>query len=130
MINVRVYKQSSYPVSTPKIKRALKSFLKKKGIVSDTEVSVAIVGDAKMEDLGKKYLKESGKAAHNVLTFTASEASGNFEEPPDNTIRLGEIVLCFPMIKNEAKEQDKLIDERAIELAEHGAEHLLGIHHD
>jgi probable rRNA maturation factor len=130
MINVRVHKQSSYPVSTPKIKKALKNFLKKKGIVSDAEVSVAIVGEAKMKNLGEKYLKESGEVPHNVLTFTSSEASGNFEEPPDNTIRLGEIVLCFPIIKNEAKEQDKLIDERAIELVEHGAAHLLGIHHD
>ena len=74
MIKVNVAKQTNYPVSSPKIKKALRAFLKDKGIVSDAEVSVAVVDEKKMKDLGKRYLKESGGTAHNVLSFTASEA--------------------------------------------------------
>lgn len=130
MINVRVYKQSSYPISTPKIKNALKRFLKKKGIVSDAEVSIAVVGEEKMKKLGRKYLHEENAPAHNVLSFTSSEAEEKFEDSPDNVIRLGEIVLCFPIVKKEAQEEEKLIDEKAVELVRHGALHLLGIHHE
>lgn len=129
MINVRVYKQSNYPISSPKIKRALKDFLKKKGISSDAEVSIAIVGEEKMKELGKRYLKEGDKPPHNVLSFTADEVKEKFVEVPDNVIRLGEIVICYPRVREDTNIEGKLIDEKAIELIEHGALHLLGIHH-
>lgn len=130
MIRVNVYKQSNYPVSAPKIKQALKAFLKNKGITSDAEVSVAIIDEKKMKRLGKKYLKEDGKGVHNVLSFTEKETKKDFKQQSDGIIRLGEIVICFPKLLEETKKEDKLIDEKATELVEHGAMHLLGIHHE
>ncbi len=127
MVKVSVTKQSNYAVKTPGLKRKLAGFLKEKGIVSDAEVAVALVGEDKMLELGKKYLKD-GKL-HNVLSFTPDEVKGAFVLPPDKIIHLGEIVICYPLVVAEAKEQNVLIDERVYELAEHGALHLLGIHH-
>lgn len=129
MIKVNVKKQSNYPVDTPLLKRRLTRFLKEKGIVSDTEVSVALVGEEKMKDLAKKYLKEKPPTVHNVLSFPHIESKEKFVYPPDSKIRLGEIVLCFHKLKEEAKREGKLVDEKAGELVEHGALHLLGIHH-
>lgn len=126
MVKVSVVKQSNYPVGAAKIKRKLADFLGKKGIVSDAEVSVAIVGDKKMMDVGRKYLKD--KKLHNVLSFTPTEAKG-FVYPPDGLIHLGEIVVCYPEALKEAKEENVLIDEKVYELVEHGSLHLLGIHH-
>ena len=128
MIKVRVKKTSNYPISSPKIKRSLKAFLKGRGIVSDTEVSIAIVGKEKMIKLAKKYLNEKA-TVHNVLSFTENEVSEKFAYPPGGPIQLGEIVVCYSKAQEEANEENKMIDEKVIELVEHGALHLLGIHH-
>lgn len=126
MVKVFVTKQSNYPVKTPVIKKKLASFLESQGIVSDAEVSIAIVGEAKMMELGKKHLKD--KKLHNVLSFTPSEVKG-FVYPPDGLIHLGEVVVCYPVALSEAKMESVLIDDKVYELVEHGTLHLLGIHH-
>ena len=127
MIKVSVKKQSNYPISSTKMKNSLKNFLAGHGIVSDAEVSVALVGKNKMLEVGKKYLKD--KSLHNVLSFTADEVDSKFVFPPDGVIHLGEIIVCYPVAFEEAKKEGKLIEEKVIELIEHGALHLLGIHH-
>lgn len=127
MVNVSITKQSNYPVKTAPIKKKLADFFAKNGIVSDSEVSVAIVGEKKMLEIGEKYLKD--KNLHNVLSFTPTEAKG-FVFPPDGIIHLGEIVVCYPLAVSEAQAQNVLIDESIYELVEHGALHLLGIHHE
>jgi len=127
MIKVDVVKQSNYPVSSVKLKTRLREFLSSKGIVSDAEVSVAIVGEKKMFDIGRRYLKD--KTLHNVLSFTPDEAIEKFVYPNDKLIHLGEIIVCFPKALEEAKDEGKLIEEKVYELIEHGANHLLGFHH-
>lgn len=128
MIKVNVTKQSNFPIKSSLIKKRLREFLTKEGIVSDCVVSVAVVGESKMLELGKKHLKD--KILHNVLSFTESELKGSFVYPPDGKIYLGEIILCYPKIVEEVKEEGILIDERACELVEHAALHLLGKHHE
>lgn len=127
MVKVFVSKQSRYPVSAAVIKKRLSGFLTKNGIVSDAEVSVAIVGEKKMMEIGNKFLKD--KKLHNVLSFTPGETKGSFVMPPDGIIHLGEIVICYPLAVKESQDENVLIDQRVLELVEHGALHLLGIHH-
>jgi probable rRNA maturation factor len=126
MVKVSITKQSNYPVKATEIKKKLAAFFAKNGIVSDAEVSVAIVGEKKMLSIGKKFLKD-GKL-HNVLSFTPTEAKG-FVFPPDNIIHLGEIVVCYPIAIREAGIENILTSQKVYELVEHGAMHLLGIHH-
>lgn len=128
MITVNVSKQSNFPVKSSLIKKRLREFLTCEGIVSDCVVSVAIVGESKMVEIGKKYLKD--KILHNVLSFTESEIKGSFIYPPDGKIYLGDIIICYPKVLEETKEEGILIDEKACELVEHGALHLLGKHHE
>ena len=127
MVKVQIKKQSNYPVKTPIIKKKLADFLTKNGIVSDADVSVAIVGKDKMMEIGNRYLKD--KKLHNVLSFTPTEVK-NFVYPPDGVVHLGEIVVCYPEAVREAGEENVLIDTRVYELVEHGALHLLGVHHE
>ncbi len=128
MIKVSVTKQANYPVKAAEIKKKLAAFFVKNGIVSDAEVSVAIVGEKKMLEVGKKYLKDN--KLHNVLSFTPTEVRGKFVYPPGNIVHLGEIIVCYPLSVKEAGEENVLIETRVYELIEHGALHLLGIHHD
>ena len=123
-----IKKQGNYPVSSPKLKQKIKELLSEKGIVSDAEVSVFLSGKKKMQKLSKKYLSE-GKS-HNVLSFPITEGKGKFIYPPDGVLHLGEIVISYPQVVEEAKRQGKRIDDMVYELAEHGTLHLLGIHHD
>ena len=127
MIKVTITKQSNYPVKTPIIKKKLAKFFEDHGIVSDAEVSVAIVGEVKMMEVGKKFLKD-GKL-HNVLSFVPEEEKGGFVYPPGSPINLGEIIVCYPLAVKESVEENVLIDERVYELIEHGGLHLMGIHH-
>lgn len=127
MVKVSVSKQSNYPVSVPRIKSGLKQFFMNGGITSNAEVSVAIVGEQKMLEIGKKYLND--KSLHNVLSFTPDEVKGTFIYPPDGIIHLGEIIVCYPKALSEAKVENVLTNDKVYELVEHGAAHLLGIHH-
>lgn len=128
MIKVIVTKDVICPVSVVKIKKELIKLLESEGIRSDALVEVAIVGEAKMNSLGRKYLKD--KKLHNVLSFPWSEAKVTFATPPDGLIRLGEIVVCASVAKKEASDEGVLLEEKVIELVNHGALHLLGKHHD
>lgn len=128
-VRVFINKQSNFSVDTMKIKKALQKVFADEGIVSAADVSVSIIGERKMIALAKKYLKENG-VVHNVLSFPFSETKENFVEPPDNILHLGEIVLCYPKLVEEANKEGKLIDAKAVELAEHAALHLMGKHHE
>lgn len=128
MVKVLLTKQSNYPVRSSEIKRKLSAFFEKKGVVSDAEVSVALVGEKKMLALGKSYLKDN--KLHNVLSFLPEETQKHFVLPPDGKIYLGEIVVCYPKAVSEAKMENVLIGKRVYDLIEHGAMHLMGIHHE
>jgi len=129
MIKVLIKKQSNYPVSNLKIRKTLKTFFEKHGVVSDSVVYVSIVGEKTMRELARKYLGERN-TLHNVLSFTESETKGEFAYPDDKILRLGEIVLCYPKIFQEAKEEGVRIEKKALELLEHAGLHLMGIHHE
>lgn len=128
MIKVYVKKSSNYPVRAREIKKNLSTLLEQRGIVSEAEVSVALVGEKVMLDLANKYLKDN--MMHSVLSFPYSETKRKFVYPADEVIRLGEIVVCYPRAVEEAKKEGKLIEEKIRELIEHGALHLIGIHHE
>ncbi len=127
MIAVFVTKQSNYPINKSDIKRYLTTLLEQSGIVSNTKVSVAIVGEKKMLDISRKYLKDN--KVHSVLSFTYGEVVDKFTFPPDGSTHLGEIIVCYSKAKGEAKVEGKRVEEKIQELVEHGALHLVGIHH-
>ncbi len=129
MIKIYVKKQSNYPVDTTELKKSLRFFLEQEGIVSDSVVNIWIVGKEKMLELAKEYLNEEN-VLHNVLSFPASETTKEFVYPPDDQLYLGEIIICYPKVFQEAQLEEKRIDEKVQELVKHGALHLLGKHHD
>ncbi len=130
MIKVEVYKQSGFPVSAKKIRERITQTLESNGISSDFDVSVAVVGSAKMLELGKKYYGENDNSEeHPIFTFPDNEVKEPFTNPPDETTSLGEIVISYPQAVEESKQTGRLVDDIVCDLAEHGSLHLLGIHH-
>lgn len=128
-IKVLIKKSSKCPIANKYIRKVLTDFFKKNGLVSEAEVSVALIGEREAKRLSTQFLKEDPPLVHNVLSFSEIDV-GHFIFPPDGITRLGEIVICYPKLVEESKQEGVLIERKAKELLEHGAMHLLGFHHD
>lgn len=124
-ISVELFVESRYKVNRKKIKSVVLQLLKDQGIQGPAEVSLAIVGDRKMRELHKKY-KQVDKTT-NVLSFPLSE--GQSSTLPSDILRLGDVVISYPVVITEAAQDNVLVDDKIEELALHGTRHLLGIHH-
>ena len=49
---------------------------------------------------------------------------------PSDILRLGDIVLSYPQVINDAVRDEMLVDDKVDELVEHGIDALLGLHHE
>lgn len=125
MNRILISADSRYPISRPKIKKAIDSLLREKKITSDVEVSVLICGTRKAQELAFKYLKDS--KAHNVLSFPLGD---KMTKSGSEYMVLGDIVVCYAIAQDEANRDNILLDVKINELVTHGLLHLLGEHHD
>jgi rRNA maturation RNase YbeY len=129
MVTVLFQTESHYPVHRQKVISAVEQALKGK-IHRACEVSVSIIGDRRMIYLNRKYRHVDETT--DVLSFPLSDqldAHVPFIDPPDNVLRLGDIVVSYPQAVSEAAEQNLLVDDVIEGLVLHGLNHLLGIHH-
>jgi rRNA maturation RNase YbeY len=125
-LRVLIFVESRYKVNRKRIKTALANLLQEQGVNSPVEVSVAIVGDRKMRELSKKYKGED--KTRNILSFSLNE--GEKHLVPAGVLRLGDIVISYPVVINEAVRDEVLVDDKIDELVVHGMKHLLGLHHE
>jgi probable rRNA maturation factor len=130
MITVLFQTESHFPVDRKKIKEIIEVALVGQ-VHRDAEVSVSIVGDRRMRELNKKY--RALDKTTDVLSFGLNdptvEIPAEFIEAPDDVLRLGDIVVSYPQAVDEAREENKLVDDQIETLVLHGLDHLLGKHH-
>lgn len=131
MVRVLFQTESHYPVDRKKIKDAITTYLVGK-VESDAEVSVSIVGNRRMRQLNKTYRKKDYPT--DVLSFPQYDPSQPekvpFVESPDDVLRLGDIVVSYSKAREEAMEENTLVDDQVVFLVLHGMDHLLGHHHE
>jgi probable rRNA maturation factor len=131
MLHIIIHAESRYPVERRVIRAKVAQVLGRYGL-SETEVSLTFVGDRKMIKLNRKYLHRSGTT--DVLSFPlmngAKKNETGFILPPDNILRLGDIVISYPQARRQAMTGNRTVDEEINVLIEHGLLHLLGIHHE
>lgn len=125
-LRILIFVESRYRVNRKRIKSAVNFVLNEQNVKSLIEVSIAIVGDRKMKALNKKYRQKDSTT--NIFSFPLSE--GESSRMPEDIIRLGDIVISYPMVIKEAAAEEMLVDDRVEELVKHGMLHLLGIHHE
>lgn len=123
--SIPIYVESRYKVDRKHIKRTVEHVLKTKGMVGNVEVSVAIVGSRKMRTLNNKY--RGMDKATNVLSF--SQLEGEATVMPNDTLVLGDVIVCYPVAIEDAARDNMLVDRKISELVAHGLLHLLGEHH-
>jgi len=97
----------------PRVRRWVKAALS-----CAANVTVRFVGAAEARELNERY---RGKGyATNVLSFP-------YEPPP----RLaGDVIVCAPVVRDEALSQGKPLEARFAHLIVHGMLHLQGYEHD
>ncbi|HEV2441691.1 MAG TPA: rRNA maturation RNase YbeY [Steroidobacteraceae bacterium] len=123
---------------------------------SGGELGVRVVGSAESRRLNARYRGKDKPT--NVLSFApyAQGASGAraprsrkpgrvgrpVSRSPDGVVRpasrslegegipLGDLVICAPVVRSEAREQGKLLEAHWAHLVVHGALHLIGYDHE
>ena len=85
------------------------------------EVTIRLVDVQESAELNKRYRLKSGPT--NVLSFP-------FEPPPDvHSALLGDLVICAPLVRQEAVDQGKQIQAHWAHMVVHGLLHLQGYDH-
>jgi len=88
----------------------------------DAEITLRVVEAKESQALNKEWRKKD--TATNVLSFPVGEV---IEQLPN---LLGDIVICAPIVEQEAKEQEKSIEAHWAHLIIHGILHLQGYDHE
>ncbi|OGG06047.1 rRNA maturation RNase YbeY [Candidatus Gottesmanbacteria bacterium RIFCSPHIGHO2_02_FULL_40_24] len=130
MVNVLIKTDSHYKVNRKRIRGAIEQFLIGKKVKGKTEISISVVGDRQMRNLNMKFRKKNETT--DVLSFPLidNEYGSKFVDPPDDILHLGDIVISYPEVIEEASRENKMVDDKIEELVIHGVMHLLGYHHD
>jgi len=88
------------------------------------EVSLILVGDARIKELNKKYRNKN--QVTDVLSFPLKET----RLKKYDILPLGDIFICLPFAVKESKRQDVGLEKELAWLTIHGFLHLLGYNHD
>lgn len=123
MTNIDIFCEEGFEVNNKKIREALEKRLREQGITQEVEMSVSIVGEERMKELHEKYLETYETT--DVISFPLEGV--NY---PDDILRLGDIVVCYPVAVKQASENNRSVDDEIDFLVDHSCLHLLGIHHD
>lgn len=90
--------------------------------VEKIDVEVSFCTAEQIKDLNYKFRKKDSET--NVLSFPAESSIGI-----QNTC-CGEVIICYEVLNNEAKESSKNITNHFKHLLIHSLLHLLGYEHD
>lgn len=129
MINVLIKTESHYTINRQRVRNAIVKFLKARGVKGPVEVSISVVGDRLMKILNKNY--RDIDETTDVLSFPLADAKKDipFVDTPDGILYLGDILISYPQAREDAWQENKLVDDKIDELIIHGMIHLLGNHH-
>jgi len=94
-------------------------------LTDGTELSVKLVDINEMRSLNHEYRNKD--EVTNVLSFPAGEIAGL---PVEAGQALGDIVVCAPIVSDEAARQGKAVGDHWAHMLVHGTLHLLGYDHE
>ncbi len=102
-----------------------KAFLEpENNLNKDMEMTVRIVDEEEGTELNQNWRNKTGPT--NVLSFPYQDEINNDNNPKP---LLGDVVICAPVVKREAKEQGKQLESHWAHMLVHGTLHLLGYDH-
>lgn len=124
MINFEITNQTRSQVNSKLIKAIINNFSEVAKITEPVNLSLVLV-DRRL--IKKWNLIYRGKdKATDVLSFAERDA----EAIPGEAKELGEILICLPVAKDQAKEYGWSLDQEITRLLVHGLAHLIGYEHE
>ncbi len=102
-------------VVLPEKKQTMMAWLKQ-ALPPDSTLTIRFVGSAEGRKLNAQFRHKD--YATNVLTFNYSLAPVN-----------ADLVLCMPVVRLEARQQNKLVKHHLAHLLVHGCLHAQGLNH-
>jgi len=143
-MNIEIHNFTQNEVDSNIFNKAADNTLKFLGIDKEIEISLALIGDGRMRRLNKLYRGKN--RVTDVLSFAEksvlkylhrafprlkkTDQTEDFVLPPDNINRIGEIVICLPQAKKQAKRQGHTLEKELSILMSHGLLHLLFVVHE
>ncbi|PIZ94905.1 MAG: rRNA maturation RNase YbeY [Candidatus Magasanikbacteria bacterium CG_4_10_14_0_2_um_filter_33_14] len=109
-------------LSDKKIKEIVFYVLKKNK--KDGSISVNVVGDKKIREINKNYRGKD--KVTDVISFALEEGEEIFQIGEKD---FGDIFICLPQIKRQAKENNISAREEMTRMLVHGVLHILGFDH-
>ncbi|TXH07859.1 MAG: rRNA maturation RNase YbeY [Candidatus Moraniibacteriota bacterium] len=130
MITIDIIADAKFPFDRAALRAHLTKVLARHRLTDNVVVEVQVVGTRKMTQLHVDYMQLPGPT--DVLSFPLDDQADDrpFVASPDGMLRLGDIVVCYPVAVEEALEKQIKVDDQIQFLAEHGLMHLLGFHHE
>lgn len=130
MITINILADAKFPFDRDGLRAHLTKVLAKYKLMDNIEVDVQVVGKRKISELHRVYMQLEGPT--DVLSFPLNDPEDDrpFMASPDGMLRLGDIVVCYPVAVEEALEKQCKVDSQIQFLTEHGLMHLLGYHHE
>ncbi|WP_172575202.1 rRNA maturation RNase YbeY [endosymbiont GvMRE of Glomus versiforme] len=87
-------------------------------------LNLILIDEKESQELNKQYRQKNYPA--DVLTFPFAYL---YHENIDNCEDLGDIFVCYPLVKNHIQEFQTSFDEEICLIFTHGMLHLLGYNH-
>lgn len=125
MINIEINNQVKAGLAVNKVKLVAEVVSDSLKIKQNLNVSVALVSDVTIRKFNRLYRKQD--KVTDILSFEA--AVKDFVTMPEDR-SLGEILICWPRIKQQARENNWSVQEEFLYILVHGLLHLWGYDHE
>jgi probable rRNA maturation factor len=117
-----IYIEAEIPFEEHLLERAAQAAVEHQGEPSESELSILLTDDARLQALNQKYLGID--APTDVLSFPAAET-----DPETGARYLGDILISVPRAQAQAEAAGHPLEVEVQLLVVHGVLHLLGHDH-
>ena len=111
------------PFKQKEIAKVINSVAANLKIRKNYEITVLAVGDQQIKKINKKFKRQN--KITDVLTFSQQEGQPIIL-PKAESNYLGDIIICYPQIKRQAKQFGQSVKKEFYLILIHGFLHLLG----
>lgn len=125
-LSVQYAVEEEEPPPRPRVRALVRAALAT-AAVNSGEFAVRFVGTAESAALNRHH--RGGDGATNVLSFAYSDAAAIPSIPGDSGMS-GDIIVCCPLVRREARRYQLPVASRYAHLIVHGVLHVLGHRHD
>ncbi|AJI55130.1 putative rRNA maturation factor YbeY [Francisella philomiragia] len=124
-LNLNVINDDEHPIPNQDLLEKCFALVANKHNISQAEVNVSIVSNQEIQQINEQFRHKDKPT--NIISFEFEKPEGLPEDIAANF--WGDIVIAPEVLKKEAKEQNKNLDDHWQHIFIHGLLHLLGYDH-